>query len=148
MLLVVVLVGVSIVALQRHDPVQFTEDLLKMPRFPTVAANQALLTQRSASNATVTAPFQNEQGDELKLDDLIGSFGVEATIYKISNSRGERNEQENMEIERKSDATLKFDSNSRLQEEILLIDITDPFSSGRIFSNANRNEPPYAITVP
>ena len=142
-----VLAGVSIVALQRHDPAQFTEGLLKMPRFPTVAS-QAPLAQRSAINATVTAPFQNEQGDELKLDDLIGSFGVEATIYKISNTSGERNEQGNMEIERKSDATLKFDSNSRFQEEILLIDITDPFSSGRIFSNANRTELQHAITVP
>ncbi len=141
-----VLVGVSIVALQ-HDPAQFTEGLLKMPRFPTVAASQALLAKRSASNATVTAPFQNEQGDELKLDDIIGSFGVEATIYKIPNSRGERNEQGNREIEGKSDATPKLDSNSQFQEEILLIDITDPFSSGRIFSNANRTELQHAITV-
>jgi len=144
----VVLVGVSIVALQRHDPAQFTEGLLKMPRFPTVAASQALLAQRSASNATVTAPFQNEQVDELKLDDIIGSFGVEATIYKIPNSRGERNEQGNREIEGKSDATPKLDSISQFQEEILLIDTTDSeFSSGGIFSNATRTELQHAITV-
>ncbi len=114
-----VLVGVSIVALQQHGPVQFTECLLKMPRFPTSPASQAILAQGSASNATAAA-FQNEQGDELKLDDLIGSFGVEVTIYRISINCDEWNEQGNMEIERKSDAMLKPDSNS-LQIEILLI---------------------------
>ena len=132
-----VLVGVSILALQQHGPVQFTECLLKMPRFPTAPASQAILAQGSASNATATA-FQNEQGDELKLDDLIGSFGVEANIYRISINRGEGNEQGNMEIERKSDAMLNPDSNSQLQEEILLIDTNDSFSTTRIFS-ANRN---------
>jgi len=129
-LLAVLLVCVSIIALQQHGPVQFTEGLLKTQILPSLTANQELPVQRSP-NATLTAPSQNEQPDELKLDDLIGSFGVEATLYKIPDSRGEQNEQANMEIEGKSDATLKLDLNSQLQEEIQLIDTTRSFSSGR-----------------
>ncbi len=130
LLLAVVLACISIIALQGHDPAQFTEDLLKTPVLPSLTASQELLVPRS-SNATVTAQLQNERPDELKLDNLIGSFGVEATLYKIPDSRGEQNEHGNMEIEGKSDATLKLDLNSQLQEEIQLIETTRSFSSER-----------------
>jgi len=144
-LLAVLLVCVSIIALQQHGPVQFTEGLLKTQILPSLTANQELPVQRSP-NATLTAPSQNEQPDELKLDDLIGSFGVEATIYKIPDSRGEQNEQANMEIEGKPDATLKPDLNSQLQEEILLIDTTGSIGSG-ISSNPNQTKRQHSISL-
>jgi len=53
-----------------------------------------------------------------------------------------------VQIERKSDAMLKPDLSSQLQEEILLIGTTDSFSSALIFSNDNRNESQYVISAP
>jgi hypothetical protein len=135
--LALVIVGVALVALQQHDTISTYGMLTQYTQVSiTMIADQVLLVQHGAVNASApSGPFRNDQAEELRLDEIIGNFQIGATIYQISNTLCEQNEQESSNIESPSDSTHK-----RELREILL-GSTSAFVSWRIFStNANQGQ--------